>query len=119
MGAIFAVIPRNGAMGAIGLAEEAFRRAAARSPYRGVPAFITLPQGVLGIQAIGEDASLGSEGPWHVALHGWISNWEDLASRFSLHWPATANPAQRFAIAYAKWGEAFLKASRGGISAIA
>jgi asparagine synthase (glutamine-hydrolysing) len=119
MGAIFAVIPRNGAMGAIALAEEAFRRAVARSPYRGVPASITLPQGVLGIQALGEDASLGSEGPWHVALHGWISNWDDLASRFSLHWPTAANPAQRFAIAYARWGEAFLKASRGEFSAIA
>ena len=106
-------------MGAIGLAEEAFQRAAARSPYRGVPASITLPQGVLGIQALGEDASLGSEGPWHVALHGWISNWEDLAQRFSLSWPPTATPARRFAIAYATWGEAFLKASRGEFSAIA
>ncbi len=119
MGAIFAVIPRNGATGAIGLAEEAFRRAAARSPYRGVPASITLPQGVLGIQALGEDASLGSEGPWHVALHGWISNWDDLAQRFSLQWPPTATPARRFALAYAKWGEAFLKAARGEFSAIA
>ncbi|MBL0311126.1 MAG: hypothetical protein IPP78_00140 [Holophagaceae bacterium] len=119
MGAIFAVIPRNGATGAIGLAEEAFRRAAARSPYRGVPASITLPQGVLGIQALGEDASLGSEGPWHVALHGWISNWDDLAQRFALSWPPTATPAQRFAIAYARWGEAFLKAARGEFSAIA
>ena len=119
MGAIFAVIPRSGATGAIGLAEEAFRRAAARSPYRGVPTSITLPQGVLGIQAIGEDASLGSEGPWHVALHGWISNWDDLAQRFSLSWPPAATPAHRFAIAYARWGEAFLKASRGEFSAVA
>ena len=110
MGAIFAVITRAGAHGEIGLAEEAFRRAAARSPYRGAPASITLPQGVLGIQALGEDASLGSEGPWHVALHGWISNWDDLAQRFSISWPPTATPAHRFAIAYARWGEAFLKA---------
>lgn len=119
MGAIFAVMTRNGVTGAASLAQEAFRRAVARSPYRGVPTSITLPQGVLGIQAIGEDASLGSEGPWHVALHGWISNWDDLASRFSLQWPTTANPAHRFAIAYARWGEAFLKASRGEFSAIA
>ncbi len=119
MGAIFAVIPRNGAIGASSLAEEAFRRAAARSPYRGVPTSITLPQGVLGIQAIGEDASLGSEGPWHVALHGWISNWDDLAQRFSLRWPPAATPAHRFAIAYARWGEAFLKAARGEFSAVA
>ncbi|MBI4913935.1 MAG: hypothetical protein HY823_14485 [Acidobacteria bacterium] len=119
MGAILAVLSSGAGPDALAGARAAFARGVARSPHRGAPASLALPQGILGIQAHGDEAGLGADGPWRVAFHGWIGNWEDLARSFGVPFPPEWNGAQRFARFYSRHGESFLRAARGEFAAVA
>ncbi len=109
MGAILAIIGERGDP-ELPLRLE---RMTARSPYRGRAERILVDGVALGVQSLGWDASLGERGPYVVAFHGWVGNWDDVARSSGLDLSAAADDAARLAVAFEAMGTRVFARLRG------
>jgi asparagine synthase (glutamine-hydrolysing) len=92
-------------------------RMIARSPYRGRAEHILVGGVALGVQSLGSDAALGEAGPYVVAFHGWVGNWDELERSSGLELRGAANDAVRFAVAFEAVGEGLFARLRGEFAA--
>ncbi|MGD1148428.1 MAG: asparagine synthase-related protein [Thermoanaerobaculaceae bacterium] len=88
-------------------------RMIAHSPYRGRAERLVAGGAALGVQSLGSDASLGEAGPYVVAFHGWVANWDELARSSRLDARGAANDAERLAVAFEALGEGLFARLRG------
>jgi len=109
MGAILAILgdssdPAN---------REGMHRMIGRSPYRGAPNRLVAEGLILASMTLGWDAALGSWGDWLVAIHGYISNWKEIAERFALEPGSDNSEAEMLARAYGHLGDGLFGHLRG------
>lgn len=114
MGAIVAI------MGEAGDPElpERLDRMLARSLYRGAPHRMIENNLAIGIQTIGNDASLTRTERHIVAFHGFIGNWVEIARAHGLTFPTDSSHAERLAIAYEARAEKIAPDLRGEYSTL-
>lgn len=109
MGAILAILgetadPEN---------HERMERMIVRSPYRGEPEQQIAEGLIVATMSLGWDASLGSWRDWLVALQGYISNWDDIATTFALDFAPMRTSAEKIACAYDRLGDSLFSKLRG------
>ena len=97
---------------------ERLDRMLGRSPYRGSPARRIEGGIALGVQSLRGDASLGERGPYVVAFHGWIGNWEELAQASGIDLRGAANDAERLAGAFEALGTSAFARLRGEFATV-
>lgn len=88
-------------------------RMIARSPYRGRGERLLAGGVALAVQSLGSDAALGEAGPYVVAFHGWVANWDELERSSRLEPRGATSDAARLAVAFEALGEGVFARLRG------
>jgi asparagine synthase (glutamine-hydrolysing) len=87
-----------------------------RSPYRGAPESTVENGFAVGIQTLGDDASLARTETHVVAFHGFIGNWNDIETARGVALRHCTTHAERIATCYEKLGNPLFPVLRGEFS---